>query len=311
MDSKTLLDAIPKYLDVAQTIFFWAVPICIVVIWARWRNREIAIGPITFEFPLAFIPGVLAVSGATIAIAISFFRLGSVLGTLDNKSWNEGLSRLWIHAWIFNPFSFTGDSLLNRVVDSIGYGSLVLAWWFCLLSVSALADYEDHPRWFRFALVLPFAAGLVSMAAIQRIYGIVLLRTSTGGDPLARTFALSVSDRKIVVIACAIFGAIAVSYIERRSLHLAEYKFLTWNNIGFLSNSSILPLLDCVLSKLISGTLISGLSLVTAWLFHSQKNPWWFVLLGTILTAVVFWAGYLLATVLPSPGRKREESGWW
>lgn len=309
MDNKTLLDAITKELDLVQTLFFWAIPVCFLMVWARWRNREVVIGPLSFELPTAYIPGVLVFGCLTGAIALAFFRIGSLLGDLDSASWSEGVTRVWSHPWLFNPLSFYGDTLANRLTSSIGYGTLVLAWWFCVLAVSGLLDYSKQPRSYFALLVLPFTGGLCCMAAIQRVYSIIVTHHAAVSNSswAVVSFGKSINDRKLIALLCILIGATGTTFVHKHHLRKADFTFgLFAVGVSGFGLDLALGLLVATVSVFIPFASAVG----TMWIFL-KGNMYAFVLLGLVTFVLLFLTGRMWTGSIRSDGLEREKSREW
>lgn len=289
MDNKTLIEALPKYLDSIQTIFSWGVPVSMIVIWAVLKNKEVVVGGLNFDLSQAFLPVLAVVTGADVAALFNLIQIGSALNALDKTAFNEGVSKLWLHPWVFNPFSFSGTSTLDIVTSSFGYGSLIFAWWICFGCSAALLNYLKHPYRMRLLLVVPLLLGLGSMGAIQRVYNIILIRSSSHGADLMLQFSSSLTTRKCIALLAVLCGTFAFGLLDRYLLSLSGRIRLTRANFAMfaVAGGGSGTILSLSFTKLIL-QLFLILSAVPWVLTLLTKHYGLALVLGAVLVGVVF-----------------------
>jgi hypothetical protein len=237
---KTLLDALPKTLDAMSTTMCVLLPIAAIVIWAALTKKTFKIGDFEFELSNAFWPVLLVFVGANLILLFNLVQLGSALQRLTTASVEEGITRIWYHSWVLNPFCYFGDEATERTACLFGYGSLILAWWVCFLAVASLLNYRPSEKSksednevqeirtiTQLPLLIPITTGLGAMAAIGRVYKIIGLRgNEVHGIPIA-AFQASLPTRETIGLVAIAVGLMIFVLMENRLLRQAGYA-TTW-----------------------------------------------------------------------------------
>jgi hypothetical protein len=145
-----------------------------------------------------------------------FVRIYSLLRLLDDDHFVKAVTRLSLHSWVLNPFSYFGDDLGSRLISAKGSGGLILVWWLCNASLYGLGSEA--------ALSLPGIAlqglflgvGLATMLGINRVFFIVLERSKTIHDQLYKRLAATRLERSLLTIAGIGVGG-AICYFTQLS----------------------------------------------------------------------------------------------
>jgi len=208
MDQETLIQSLTKHIDSLEIIFNWAVVLSIAVAWAGiQRQQQIEALTLKFDRRYAFY----SISGlyltANIAVLILLLRLADLLALLDDSHFLKGLSVLATHSWVLNPFSYFGSSVTARFYSCEGIGLLIVVWWLCNTSLSTLLDYKSN-KIAILLLILFLLVGLVSLGAIQRVYGIVLGRTALMDTTLHNALVETSKERFIAIFLGIIVGSL-------------------------------------------------------------------------------------------------------
>ena len=113
--------------------------------------------------------------GLTYIIWDRFHRVGTLLIELEDQYIEKAFSKLNIHPWILNPFSYFGNDITSRLTSAKGFGLLSLLWWVCNSSIISLANY--HMTYLIIAVQLLYLAiGLATMKSYFRVNNILLER---------------------------------------------------------------------------------------------------------------------------------------
>jgi len=217
-----MLEAIGSHLDSVATYVDWIVLAAIAVAWAGvQRERKIEALGVAFDRRHAFYAVATVYLVANIAILILFLRVGDLLVQLDRDNVVAGVTRLAVHEWVLNPFSFFGPSLVARLHAGEGYGLLIATWWLCNTSLSTLMDDKTN-KGARVLLGLFLCTGLASMFGIQRVYAIVLFRLQEASPGLSAAVSATALERMV-----ASFLGIGVGGLIFTAANVLQRKWLT------------------------------------------------------------------------------------
>jgi hypothetical protein len=225
MDQQIMLEAISSHLGSVATYVDWIILAAIAVAWAGLqRQRKIEALGITFDRRYAFYAVATVYLVANVAILILFLRIGDLLVQLDRENVVAGVTRLTVHEWVLNPFSFFGTSLVARLHAGEGYGLLIATWWLCNTSLSTLMDDKTN-RGARVLLVLFLCTGLASMFGIQRVYSIVLFRLLEASPELSAAVSATALERMVAsFVGIGVGGLIftAANVLQTKSISRVE-----------------------------------------------------------------------------------------
>jgi hypothetical protein len=106
------------------------------------------------------------------------WKIGDMLRASEPAETSDAIASLFIHKWIFNPFSFTGTRGLSVVNSSAGTALLTLAWWVGFAALKLLcgvssADAKDTTN--LVLLVIYVAFGLLALCTCIRLFRILYL----------------------------------------------------------------------------------------------------------------------------------------
>jgi hypothetical protein len=216
MDQNVIINSLEKHLDFAASIFNWAIPLSIAVAWAGiQRKKEIEAWQLKFSRKHAYFAVSALFLIANLAVLIVFLRVGDLLSLLDNDNFMKGLTTVATHSWFLNPFGYFGGSFIARLHSCEGFGLLIVTWWLCYSSLSTLVDDYSNKR-VMFLLIVFLFIGLASMQAIQRIYGIVLLRTATLNSDYYAALLSTAAERSVAILLSIIVGSL--TFVAARRL---------------------------------------------------------------------------------------------
>jgi hypothetical protein len=209
MDQKELCDALPKTLDAASDMAYWALLLAVVFLSAGLTGQDpISVLGMNIARANALFCACAFYLFANTAIMIQFLRVGDLLRRVDESHIVVAVTKLATHKWPVNPFAFFGTTFASKVHTSSGFGVLIILWWIGNASLYSLAD--DPFTVVGLALQGAFLGiGLMSMLAVERVYKVVPERLGTVAPDL-RAEILSTRPYRLVLTfaGIAIGGAI-------------------------------------------------------------------------------------------------------
>jgi hypothetical protein len=197
MNSEVVLDAIGKHLDALASTVNWIIVFAAVVSWAGIRKESsIEVFGVKVERRLAFLVSSTIYLIANVMVLILFLRIGDLLLLVEPSKVTNAVARLATHPWLLNPYSYFGGGWLASFHSCEGYGLLIATWWLCNTSMSTLVE-DKGSKVGKIMLGIFLGLGLLTMQAIQRGYGIVLLRLSTTDASLFQGIQGTVAERNL------------------------------------------------------------------------------------------------------------------
>jgi len=183
MDQEEIINSLKEHLDSLRGIIRWALLLAVVFWWAGVQNEEIikALG-IEVKREQALFVAVIFYLLVNLTIFDKLWRIGDLVKLLDTTYLKKGLSKLALHPWEMNPFSFFGNTWTSKLHSSKGFGLLIIVWWVGNASLYSLSDNLMSS----IGLMLQglfLGIGLASMGAINRAYSIIL-KCTENYDPV-------------------------------------------------------------------------------------------------------------------------------
>ena len=145
MTQAQILEAIKSHLDDLRSVLNWALLLAVPFWWAGLQQSE-SLTVIGMQVPRGQALSVAAFFYllTNLAMLDRFLRLRDLLVALDPGTVSEGVSRLFLHPWLFNPFACFGTSAAIRRLHTVtGTGLLIVAWCACDASLYVLSPPVD------------------------------------------------------------------------------------------------------------------------------------------------------------------------
>ena len=204
IEQEDIINGITAILTELKSITRVVVILAIIFWWAGFsENNPIKIIEVEIQRKHALFIAEIIYLGITYIVWDRFHRLGSLLIALKDENFETGLSKVFIHTWILNPFSRIGTGLTSRIMNCKGFGSLSLIWWICNSSVYYLAD--DKMNFIAIIIqFLFFTTGLATMSAYIRINNTIINRI----ERLNRKRYIEINEHRKERIALDIIGTI-------------------------------------------------------------------------------------------------------
>ena len=198
INQPNVIDTIKDNMDMLENMFSWAILIALTIGWAGLiKQGDIEIIGIKVKRKYAFYLVATLYLVVNIALIILFARLGELLLLLDNANFIEGLSKVTIHTWLLNPYSFFGYSILSRGFSSLGYGLLIFCWWICYTSLYLLRDGKETSTT-KTLPILFLVVGLLALIIINRNYDIISLRLADINSEFYNAINATRTERTVV-----------------------------------------------------------------------------------------------------------------
>ena len=193
MDETTFLNSIEKHLDSLESSFNWSLLLVLAAMWYGLQKTEInqILDLGTLKVPVRYSSLILGLilTFFHFYITLSFFRLLNLIEMLplpiranaesDNQedkeqfekdfSINEkAFSRLLLHKWPMNPYSFFGGSTLSMIYNSIGYFVIILSWFSGFTAIYIIAPKLSLIS--LSVLIFYFLAVVLQLYSICKVY---------------------------------------------------------------------------------------------------------------------------------------------
>ncbi|MBN9616258.1 MAG: hypothetical protein J0G35_11900 [Acidobacteriales bacterium] len=211
METKSLLEAIAKHMDLLESITDWTFFFSLAVGWAGLQGKEVTGLGMTFSRNQAFRAACSIYMAGSLVVLFLLWRLGSLLTLIDANSVPEAATRLATDSWLMNPFSFFGP---HPFYNSIGYGCLIFLWWVCTASLSTLTDGLLARSNIVLLSFFLFVGGLVILA-VNRVGHIVQSTKSSKIDvAFYDSFWPSGWERVIAPVVGAVLGILAFAVLS-------------------------------------------------------------------------------------------------
>lgn len=107
MNQDTIVDAIAKHLDQLKSTIGWAVLLALVFVWASISNADPikAVG-IDISRQHAFYVAAIIYSLINLRVLDVLLRIGDLITMLEDDHFIDGISKMAVHSFIANPFSY-------------------------------------------------------------------------------------------------------------------------------------------------------------------------------------------------------------
>jgi hypothetical protein len=132
--------AIDKQLDQLETVLnAFLVTVLVVLLAAANASKDFEIFGAKIETADAFGPVTYIFDGVFLVIASIVWKIADMLSACKQTEASDAIASLFIHKWIFNPFSFTGDRWASILNSCVGTGMFAMSWWAGLASLKLLS----------------------------------------------------------------------------------------------------------------------------------------------------------------------------
>lgn len=201
MDQEEILDSMKSHLDGLNSVVTWALLLAIVFWWAGIQNEEIidALG-MKIHRGYALWVAVAFYLCINLVLLDHLWRVGDLINLTDEAHLSKMISRIALHPWTLNPFSYFGDAIPSRLHSAKGFGALIVVWWVANSSLYCLSRNVMSPL----GLLLQgtfLGIGLASMLAINRVFSIVLKRTEISDPMLHEKLKATRIERSLLTFA--------------------------------------------------------------------------------------------------------------
>ena len=109
-----------------------------------------------------------------------------------------GISRIALHPFTANPYSYFGKSFGSRIHSAKGYGLLIIIWWVANRSLYTL--YGGSNILLQSITLIYVGVGLLSMLTIQKTFNMVLSRLEGVCDELREDILKTRVERGILTL---------------------------------------------------------------------------------------------------------------
>jgi hypothetical protein len=193
-----VIDSIKDNMDMLESMFGWGILVALAIGWAGIiKQGDIEIIGVKVKRKYAFYLVATLYLAVNFALIILFVRLGELLLLLDNANFIDGLSKVTVHTWLLNPYSFFGYSIMSRSFSSLGYGLLIFCWWICYTSLFLLRDGQETITT-KTLPILFLVLGLLALIVIDRNYSIISLRLANVNPEFHNALIATRTERTIV-----------------------------------------------------------------------------------------------------------------
>lgn len=208
MRQAQVLESITSHLDDLNALLKWALLLAVGFWWAGTRRKDEfeALG-MTFHQTHALFVAVGFYLIVNITVLERFLRLADLVALTDEANLKEAVSRLGVHPWVLNPFSYFGLGMLARTHSAKGLGSLIVVWWVCNSSLYSLAHNVLTPVGILIHVTF-LGAGVASIFSINRVFSVVLERTERLEPELYQSLRATKIERTVCAIAGIGLGAL-------------------------------------------------------------------------------------------------------
>jgi uncharacterized membrane protein YwzB len=206
VDQTHIISAIGEQLDLLESLFNWAILAAIATVWAGLqRGSSIEIFGHSFDRRWAFLVAATAYFFVLAAATILFLRIGDLLGLLGPEHLIEGLTVLFTHHWLLNPFTHFGDGRYARFQSATTEGTLIVVWWTLNASFHTLTD-KKRGRATLVVLFVFIAVGIATFISIERVHLIAIARAQECHMAIAADLMQAASDRSNVNLLALFLG---------------------------------------------------------------------------------------------------------
>ena len=188
MDEKTLLDAVSQHIGLLSGLQWWMLVTAMATIYMvvnRKDELDLKFFKVTKE-DAAVLVGALYVI-VTAGIFVALIRLHGLLGMLPESQLPAAVTEIVTHSWLFNPFAYFGSAGLYKFTALASLAAFIVAWCLGFVALSLLGG--KYPRAHVILLIFHFALSLVTLAALQQVYFLMVEKTAQAAPELSATLA--------------------------------------------------------------------------------------------------------------------------
>lgn len=211
--------AIEKQVDQLETVLSaFLVTVLVVLLAAANASKDFEIFGAKVETADAFGPVTYIFDGVFLVLGNIIWKIGDMLRASEPAEMSEAIASLFIHKWIFNPFSFTGTRSLSVLNSSVGTALLTLAWWVGLAALKLLSGVSSanaKDTTILVLLVMYVAFGLLALCTCIRLFRILYLELTANQTlllPPNREIFLKAIRASIVVKLASFLAASILGY---------------------------------------------------------------------------------------------------
>lgn len=178
MKQEILIEAVGKHLDGMAFLLNWLIATAFAMTFAGLTRQDtLEVLGVKVKSRYAFNIAALVTVVALTAILLLLLRLLSVMSSLDDAHFVDGLTKLTTHEWYFNPFSFFGNSPVAYVHATLSYFLFFVVVSLAALPLGALQQATEKYRGMVYLLLMAVLVGMaiavwqVNSLAIDRLRG--------------------------------------------------------------------------------------------------------------------------------------------
>ena len=205
MNQDRIIEGLGSHLDSLKQTIGWALLLSVAFAWAGLTQADPvkALG-IEVSRNNAFVVAVIFYVFVNAKVLDLLLRIGDLMSLLDDEHLAEGLTRVAVHSFIANPFSYFGSSFFARAHSAKGFGLLIVVWWIANSSLFTLANGQTLSTQALMGVFL--AVGLGSMLAISRGYSIIIERVKSVDTQLYEILHATRVERSLLTFVGIIGG---------------------------------------------------------------------------------------------------------
>ena len=206
MNQSQIVDSLGDHLDSLKQTVGWALLLSVAFCWAGLTQAD-PVNALGFSVTRsnAFLVAAIFYVFVNAKLLDLLIRIGDLVQLLNRSHVVEGLTKVALHPFIANPFSYFGTSPLARVHSSKGFGALIFVWWVANSSLFTLAG-DQRPT--DFWVNIFFWVGIASMWAISRAYNLSLEAVCIVDDVLHAGIKATTPDRVIGAFLGVVLGGL-------------------------------------------------------------------------------------------------------
>nr|VFK23175.1 MAG: hypothetical protein BECKMB1821G_GA0114241_100418 [Candidatus Kentron sp. MB]VFK28350.1 MAG: hypothetical protein BECKMB1821I_GA0114274_100617 [Candidatus Kentron sp. MB]VFK74214.1 MAG: hypothetical protein BECKMB1821H_GA0114242_100235 [Candidatus Kentron sp. MB] len=141
LKQKQILESISRHLDDLMVILRWALLLAVGFWWTGVHDIDSSsfLG-IKIKQTHALWVAIIFYLTINLAVLDRLLRISDLVKLADDENFHDAFSRLALHPWMLNPFSYFGASMMARAHSAKGFGALIIIWWICNSSLYSLAN---------------------------------------------------------------------------------------------------------------------------------------------------------------------------
>lgn len=203
MNQQILIEAVGKHLDGIASLLNWFIATAFVMTFAGLTRQEtLEVLGVKVKSRDAFNVAALITLVTLAGMFLLLLRLLSIMSSLDDGHFVEGLTRLTTHDWYLSPFSFFGNSTVAYLHGTLSYFLFFTALGLAALPLAALQRRREKYR--LRVLFLQVAVGVGIALAVWGIHFVTLTRLRGASADLYNPFSAAFMWKTVSLTICPV-----------------------------------------------------------------------------------------------------------